>query len=52
MNKSLEENGYIIFRDVIDEKSINYARNQVNSKVNYYKIKPFIDLEMMKNINA
>ena len=51
MNKSLEENGYIIFRDVIDEKSINYARNQVNSKVNYYKIKQFIDLVMMKNIN-
>ena len=51
MNRSLEENGYIIFRDIIDEKSINYARNQVNSKVNYYKIKPFIDLEMMKNIN-
>lgn len=51
MFNHLEEHGYIIFRDVIDKQSINYGRNQINSKVNYYKLKPFIDIEMMSKIN-
>ena len=51
MNRSLEENGYIIFRDVIDKKSVIYAREQITDKVNYYKLKPFIDLEMISKVN-
>ena len=52
MVNSLEEHGYIIFRNVIDKQSIDYARNQINTKVNYYKLKPFIDLEMMSKVNS
>ena len=51
---NLKEQGYLIFKGVIDKKSINYARNQINdnNKVNYYKIKPFIDLEMISKVNS
>ena len=51
MSNNLEEKGFVIFRNVIDKQSIDYARNQINSKVNYYKLKRFIDTEMMRKVN-
>ena len=49
--EQLNELGYIIFRNVINQHKIEYARNQINNKVNYFKLKPFIDKEMISKIN-
>lgn len=49
--EQLNELGYVIFRNVINKNSIDYGREQINSKVNYFKMKPFIDTEMIGKIN-
>lgn len=47
----LNRNGFIILRNVIDENKTIYARKQINSKVNYYKLKPYLDNDVIGNVN-
>ena len=44
---NLHEDGFQVFRNVIPLEKVEYAKNQINNKVNYFKLKPFIDRELL-----
>ena len=48
---NLNTYGYIVLRNVVDVNRIHYAQNQINSKVNYYKLKKYLDNDMINNVN-
>ena len=50
-NEELQENGYIIFRKEIPQERVEYGKEQINDKVNYYRLKEFIDNDLMKKVN-
>jgi len=47
----LKENGYIVFRNEIQQERVEYGKQQVNDKVNYFRLKEFLDNDMMKKVN-
>lgn len=49
--EELKEKGYIIFRREIPQERVEYGRQQINNKVNYYRLKGFIDNDLMKRAN-
>jgi hypothetical protein len=50
----MEKNGYIIFRNVLDENHLDFARNTIKSNglVNYVEVKKFIDEVFFQKINS
>lgn len=44
----LKENGYILFRNEIQQERVEYGKQQVNNKVNYFRLKKFLDNVMME----
>jgi len=48
---SLQTDGFVVLRNVIEPPAIKMAQQNINSKVNYSQIKAFIDQNMMKGIN-
>ena len=50
-NGRTKEKGYIIFRREIPQERVEYGRQQINNKVNYYRLKGFIDNDLMKRAN-
>lgn len=48
----LHVDGFQVFRNAIPLDKVEYARNQVNNKVNYFKLKPFIDRELLGKANS
>ena len=49
--EELKERGYIIFNKEIPQERVEYGRQQINDKVNYYRLKGFIDNDLMKRAN-
>ena len=47
----LNKKGYLILRNVIPKDRINFARQNITDKVNYKRIKPFLDNDMIGTIN-
>ena len=48
---TLNTDGFVVLRNVLDPQAIQMAQQNINSKVNYSQIKTFIDQSMMKGIN-
>lgn len=49
--EELKERGYVIFRKQIPQESVEYGKQEINDKVNYYRLKEFIDNDLMKGAN-
>ena len=49
--EELKERGYVIFRKEIPQEMVEYGKQQINDKVNYYRLKEFIDIDLMKRAN-
>lgn len=49
--EELKERGYVIFRKEIPQERVEYGKQQINDKVNYYRLKEFIDNDLMKRAN-
>lgn len=50
--EQLKNNGYLVLRNIIPKNRNKYAKSQINSKVNYFRLKKFIDEDMINNINT
>lgn len=47
----LNKKGYLILRNIIPQERINFARQNITDKVNYKRIKPFMDNDMLGLVN-
>lgn len=48
---NLRQNGYLILRNIIPENRIRYAQKYITNKVNYFKIKQFLDIDLLGRVN-
>jgi hypothetical protein len=48
---NLHSDGFQVFRNAIPLDKVEYAKNQINSQVNYFLLKPFIDKELLGKAN-
>lgn len=51
MNDELNKNGYLVIKNAIPPNRVEYARTLINTKVNYYKLKNFLDSDMINTVN-
>jgi len=46
----LHENGFVVLRGIIPLSQVENARKQINTKVNYGNLRPFINEQMLGNV--
>jgi len=49
--EQLNKDGFLVLKNVLNMNRINYAKELINSKVNYFRLKDFLDNDMINTVN-
>ena len=47
----LNKNGFLVLKNVLNMNRVNYAKELINNKVNYFRLKDFLDNDMINTVN-